>query len=91
MDYFSSLIFPALFVTGILGKRIRSSINLLGLVAETHRWKNALAKKGIFDDAFLYGCVSATTPSKQVGVAAWLECWLSHLGVAGSSPGRDNL
>ena len=28
---------------------------------------------------------------KQVGVAAWLECWLSHLGVAGSSPGRDNL
>ena len=29
--------------------------------------------------------------AKQVGVAAWLECWLSHLGVAGSSPGRDNL
>ena len=28
---------------------------------------------------------------KQVGVAAWLECWLSHLGVAGLSPGRDNL
>ena len=28
---------------------------------------------------------------KQVGVAAWLECWLSHLGVAGSSPGCDNL
>ena len=28
---------------------------------------------------------------KQVGVAAWLECWLSHMGVAGSSPGRDNL
>ena len=28
---------------------------------------------------------------KQVGVAAWLECWLSHLWVAGSSPGRDNL
>ena len=28
---------------------------------------------------------------KQVGGAAWLECWLSHLGVAGSSPGRDNL
>ena len=28
---------------------------------------------------------------KQVGVAAWLECWLSHLGVAGSSPGHDNL
>ena len=28
---------------------------------------------------------------QQVGVAAWLECWLSHLGVAGSSPGRDNL
>ena len=29
--------------------------------------------------------------SMQVGVAAWLECWLSHLGVAGLSPGRDNL
>ena len=29
--------------------------------------------------------------ARQVGVAAWLECWLSHLGVAGSSPGRDNL
>ena len=28
---------------------------------------------------------------KQVGVAAWLECWLSHLGVAGLSPGHDNL
>ena len=28
---------------------------------------------------------------EQVGVAAWLECWLSHLGVAGLSPGRDNL
>ena len=28
---------------------------------------------------------------KQVGVAAWLKCWLSHLGVAGSSPGHENL
>ena len=28
---------------------------------------------------------------KQVGTAAWLECRLSHLGVAGSSPGHDNL
>ena len=28
---------------------------------------------------------------KQVGLAAWLECWLSHPGVAGSSPGHDNL
>ena len=27
----------------------------------------------------------------QVGVAVWLECWLSHLGVAGLSPGHDNL
>ena len=48
-------------------------------------------------------CAQVTTPTtaqlpplaswiqKQVGVAAWLECWLSHLGVAGSSPGRDNL
>ena len=35
--------------------------------------------------------VTASLTSKQVGVAAWLECWLSHLGVAGSSPGRDNL
>ena len=24
-------------------------------------------------------------------MAAWLECWLSHLGVAGSSPGRDKI
>ena len=27
---------------------------------------------------------------KQVGVAAWLQCWLSHLGLAGLSPGHDN-
>ena len=33
----------------------------------------------------------ASHARKQVGVAAWLECWLSHLGVAGLSPGRDNL
>ena len=32
----------------------------------------------------------ASRSHKQVGVAAWLECWLSPLGVAGSSPGRDN-
>ena len=25
---------------------------------------------------------------RQVRLAAWLECWLSHLGVAGSSPGQ---
>ena len=31
---------------------------------------------------------TATSGCKQVGVAAWLECWLSHLGVAGSSPGH---
>ena len=24
---------------------------------------------------------------KQAGVAAWFKCWLSHLDVAGSSPG----
>ena len=33
----------------------------------------------------------ASSIAKQVGVAAWLECWISHLGVAGLSPGRDNL
>ena len=33
-------------------------------------------------------CVQLSRPS---GVAAWLEGWLSHLGVASSSPGHDNL
>ena len=28
---------------------------------------------------------------KQVGVAGWLECCLSHLGDAGLSPSHDNL
>ena len=28
---------------------------------------------------------------KLVGLADWLECWLSHLRVAGLSPGCDNL
>ena len=34
---------------------------------------------------------TASATYKQAGVAAWLECWISHLGVAGSSPGHDNL
>ena len=29
---------------------------------------------------------AASMQQKQVGLAAWLECWLSHLGVAGYSP-----
>ena len=29
--------------------------------------------------------------ARQVGLAAWLERRLSHLGVAGSSPGHDDL
>ena len=28
---------------------------------------------------------------KLVELAAWLESWFSHLRVAGSSPGHDNL
>ena len=32
-----------------------------------------------------------TEYDKQVGLAVWLESWLSHLGVAGLSPGHDNL
>ena len=34
---------------------------------------------------------AAASAVKQVGVAVCLECWLFHLGVAGSSPGHDNL
>ena len=32
----------------------------------------------------------ANNRAKEVGLAAWLQCWLSILGVAGSSPGHDN-
>ena len=46
------------------------------------RRENILTQSRSLSPSFLF---------KQVGVAAWLECWLSHLGVAGSSPGRDNL
>ena len=28
---------------------------------------------------------------KQVGLAAWLECWIFYLGVAGLNPSHDNL
>ena len=35
--------------------------------------------------------IAINTYTKQVGLAALLECWLSHLGVAGSSPGHDNM
>ena len=28
---------------------------------------------------------------KQVGLAVWSKCWLSHLGVVGSRSGHDNL
>ena len=39
----------------------------------------------------IIGKAVASYSQKQVGVAAWLESWLTHLGVVGSSPGRDNL
>ena len=50
----------------------------------------AISSMHIHDAAWRYSWMSACM-LKQFRVAAWLECWLSHLGVVGSSPGHDNL
>ena len=36
-------------------------------------------------------CSYLVAKAKQVGLAAWSKCLLSHLGVAGLIPDRENL
>ena len=62
---------------------------MTGLKPATPRWESQQSNHAATPTCFTKGL--ATYMAKQVGVAVWLECWLSHLGVAGLTPGHDNL